>query len=111
MLDTGILIRAEKNNNSIDFGKWEAYGEVYISAITVTELLIGVHRADTQTRKIKRSTFVEAIIHAIPILDFTAESARTHAEIYAYLAKKGKLIGAHEKIAEQLDIMQLKTLC
>jgi tRNA(fMet)-specific endonuclease VapC len=98
ILDTCIIIDAEKKKNSIDFSKWQSYEEVYISAVTVTELLIGVHRADTESRRLKRSAFVESVLAEIPILDFTAEIARIHAEIYALLAGKGQLIGAHDLI-------------
>lgn len=98
ILDTCILIRAEKQVDSINFDKWQSHEEAYISAVTVSELLIGVHRANTEARRLKRSAFVEAIINEIPIIDFTPEVARIHAEIYAYLASKGKLIGAHDLI-------------
>lgn len=98
ILDTCVLIRAEKKNNPIDFSQWESYEEVYITSITVSELLIGVHRADTEARRLKRAAFVEAIIKTIPVLDFTFEVARIHAEIYASLAECGQLIGAHDLI-------------
>ena len=61
-------------------------------------MLIGVHRADTKARRLKRSAFVEAIISEIPIIDFTPDIARIHAEIYAALAQNGKLIDAHDLI-------------
>ena len=66
--------------------------------VTVSELLIGVHRANTEERRQRRSAFVEAVISGVGVLDFTIESARVHAEIYADLAKKGQMIGAHDLI-------------
>ncbi len=96
ILDTCVLIRAEKKEGKFDFDKWESFEEVFISVITVSELLMGVARADTAARKLKRSAFVEAIIKEIPIIDFTTDIARIHAEIYANLAHHGKLIGAHD---------------
>src|SRR3990167_9623918 len=98
ILDTCILINAEKQNSILDFNRWESYNEAYISVITVTELLIGVYHANTESRRLKRSAFVEAIINEIPSLDFKTEVARSHAKIYSYLAKKGQLIGAHDLI-------------
>lgn len=71
---------------------------MYISVVAVSELLIGVHRADTEERRQRRSAFVEAIISGIGVLDFTLDCARMHAEIYAELTKKGQLIGAHDLI-------------
>ena len=98
ILDTCVLIHAEKKGGALNFDKWESYEEVFISVITVSELLMGVARANTQPRKLKRSAFVEAIIKEIPIIDFTSDVARIHAEIYASLAQYGKLIGAHDLI-------------
>ncbi|KIE06049.1 putative ribonuclease VapC, partial [Candidatus Jidaibacter acanthamoeba] len=73
-------------------------GEVYISAITASELLIGVHRADSIARKNRRAAFVEYILSNISSLPFTLEIARIHAEIYAGLQSKGEIIGAHDII-------------
>ncbi len=64
--------------------------------VAVSELLMGVHRADTEERRQRRSAFVEAIISGVGVLDFTIGCARVHAEIYAELAKKGQVIGAHD---------------
>lgn len=41
ILDTDVLIRAEKVTDPIDFGKWSHHGEAFISAITCSELLVG----------------------------------------------------------------------
>lgn len=98
VLDTCILIHAEKQGSLVNFDKWQDYEEAYISALAVSELLIGVNRADTEARRLKRSAFVEAIINEIPIINFTSEVARIHAEIYAYLAQRGELIGPHDLI-------------
>lgn len=96
MLDTCVLIHAEKNSTSLNFDQWESYDEVFISVVTVSELLMGVQRANTDARRLKRSAFVEAIIEEIPIIDFTPSTARIHAEIYGSLAQRGQLIGAHD---------------
>lgn len=59
---------------------------------------MGVHRADTEERRQRRSAFVEAVIAGVGVLDFTTAVARVHAAIYADLAKKGEMIGAHDLI-------------
>lgn len=98
IIDTCILIQAERAKGSIDFNQWQEYEDAYLSAITVSELLIGVHRASTEARRLKRSAFVESIINEIPVLNFTIEIARIHAELCAYLMEQGQLIGAHDLI-------------
>jgi len=98
MVDTNVFISFEKSRKPIDFSSWESSSRVYISAIVVSELLMGVHRANTEERRQRRSTFVEAIISGIGVLEFTVASARVHAEIHAELAKKGQMIGAHDML-------------
>ncbi len=98
ILDTNVFIRFERNRQIVDFSKWEKYAGVYISAVTVSELLVGVHKAESETRKARRSAFVEAILLKVPSLDFTAAIARVHSGLYASLSTKGRLIGAHDLI-------------
>jgi len=98
MVDTNVFIRFEKTGKAIDLSPWEQSERVYVSVVTVSELLIGVHRADTEERRKRRSVFVEAVIAGVGVLDFTVGAARVHAEIHAELAKKGRMIGAHDLI-------------
>jgi tRNA(fMet)-specific endonuclease VapC len=50
LIDTGVFIRWERDNGKADFGKWVSYGEPAISVITQSELMVGVHRANTSER-------------------------------------------------------------
>ena len=97
MVDTNVFIYFEKRQQSLDFAAWGS-DEVFISVITVSELLTGVHRANTEERRLRRSTFVEAVISGIRVLNFTVAAARLHAEIHSELAGKGQVIGAHDLI-------------
>lgn len=97
-IDTNVFIRFEKSGQAIDWSTWEPTEKVFLSVVSVSELLIGVHRANTAERRIKRSAFVEAVISGVGVLDFSIGSARLHAEIYAELAKTGQMIGAHDLI-------------
>lgn len=98
ILDTCVFIRAEKQGNAIDFAQWLDYGGGYISAITATELLMGVHRANSEDRKLRRSAYVETVLAHFPVLNFTLETARIHAEVSSYLRKAGQEIGAHDSL-------------
>jgi len=66
--------------------------------VIASELLMGVHRANTEERRLRRSVFVEAVISGVGVMDFTLAVARVHAEIHAELAKQGQMIGAHDLI-------------
>ncbi len=98
ILDTCVFIQAERSGRDINFKQWEKEEEIYISSITVSELLIGVHSANYEARRLKRSAFVEAIITKVPVLNFTADVARLHAELYALIVKQGHSVGAHDLI-------------
>ena len=67
-----------------------------LSAITASELLHGVHRANTAVRRGRREAWVEAVLARIPVLPFDTSAARVHARIWADLASQGTLIGAHD---------------
>ena len=95
IIDTNVFIHAEKRDVAIDFMQWAHLGGAFISAITVSELLFGVHRANTPARRRRRQEFVETIISTIPALDVTTEVARAHAELLARLGP-AQSIGAHD---------------
>ncbi len=97
ILDTDVLIRAEKQSAEIDFTRWAGHGEAYISAITCSELLVGVHRANTPARHARRSAYVEALLARLPVLAFEATVARTHAQLLGSLSRNFTL-GAHDLI-------------
>lgn len=94
IVDTCVFVQSERNGDLPLLALSD--DDIYISAITVSELMVGVHRADTNARKLKRSTFVDIILTHIPTLDFTAQIAHVHAEICAAMMAKGLRIGAHD---------------
>ena len=88
VIDTNVFIDAE--NGRLDLGSIVSlsdYGDAYIAAVTVSELLTGVHLARTSTIRIQRSAFVEGIIANIPVLEFNEEVARCYGELYALFLK------------------------
>jgi predicted nucleic acid-binding protein len=97
IIDTDVLIRGEKQAVEVDFTRWAAHGDAYISAITCSELLIGVHRANTPARRARRSAYVETLLARVPILAFDTTVARTHAQLFGALARNVTL-GAHDLI-------------
>ncbi len=96
IVDTVVFIAFERSGQPIDLTPWQVTDQVFISAVTVSELLVGVHRADTESRRAKRNAFVEAILANVSVLDFTTDVARVHTEIHAQLIRRGQVIGAHD---------------
>lgn len=93
LIDTSIFVAIERRELSAADVPDEA---VVISAVTASELLHGVHRADSARRRSRRTAFVEAIFASVPVLPFGLEVARLHAQLWADLRARGALIGAHD---------------
>jgi tRNA(fMet)-specific endonuclease VapC len=99
IFDTSVLIGLERASSRLDKFIRGREGESFgISAITVSELLHGVHRADSEKRRIIREAFVEKIIEVFTVFPFDLGAARIYAGIWASLAKRGKSVGAHDLV-------------
>ncbi len=69
VLDTSTFVALEKQGSALDFDVYKDQAEVFISAVTVSELLVGVHYADTDARRAKRSAFVETVLANVEVLE------------------------------------------
>jgi predicted nucleic acid-binding protein len=88
VIDTNVFIDAE--NGRLDLTSLDTFsdnGDAYIAAITVSELLTGVHLARTADIRIRRSAFAEGIIAKLPVLEFNEEVARCYGELYAHFLR------------------------
>ncbi len=88
ILDTSVLI-AQRAPTGLALEE-----EVAIAAITASELLHGVRRADARHR-VRRAAYVEGILAAVPTIPFSLAVARVHARLWADLAA-GRTPGAHD---------------
>ena len=101
LIETSVLIAFERSGTEIERGvrhlieRLEGH-EMYISAITVSELLHGVHRAGSARGRAIRSAFVERMLDEIPMLPIDRPTARAHAELWAVMANEGRALGAHD---------------
>ena len=64
--------------------------------MTASELLHGVHRANTPAQRHRRQAFVEGLLAQLPVIAFDLTVARVHASLWAGLAKRGILIGERD---------------
>lgn len=99
LIDTSVLIDFERAGD----GLGEALAtlgeeDLSLSAISASELLHGVHRADSEQRRARRQSFVEGVFSLLPILAFDLDVARVHARISADLRRQGAIIGSHDVI-------------
>jgi predicted nucleic acid-binding protein len=97
LIDASILIDHEQGR--IDLQEHVAGREeeaFFLSVITASELLHGVHRAVDPAVRGRRSAFVEGILGSFPLLPIEIATARIHAHLWAELAAQGQIIGAHD---------------
>lgn len=97
VIDTDVLILAEREKARLDFARYGEHGSAFISAITASELLVGVHRANDPGVRTRRTAFVESILASIPALSVDLETARVHAQLIAQIAKN-ETVGAHDAL-------------
>jgi predicted nucleic acid-binding protein len=99
LIDSSVFIAAERGTLDLQV-LVEDYGETTfaMSAVTASELLHGVHRANTAKRRMQREAFVEALLSQFPVISFDLVVARTYARLFARLASKGTQVGAHDLI-------------
>jgi len=97
LIDASILIEAERGRLELEPHVAQRNDEEsFLSVITASELLHGVHRATQPDVRAKRSAFVEGILERFPLLSVDLACARAHAQIWAELRKAGTIIGPHD---------------
>jgi predicted nucleic acid-binding protein len=95
LIDTDLLIDLERGASAPAIEEILGDEERAISVITVSELLHGVLRA-TGARRARRRAFVEHLLGELQAIPITEPVARVHADIWATLAARGAVIGAHD---------------
>ena len=97
LIDASILIEAERGRLALEpHVERHQDEESFLSVITASELLHGVHRATRPDVRAKRSAFVEGILERFPLLSVDLACARAHARVWAELRGAGTIIGPHD---------------
>jgi len=105
IFDTSILIILARPTYGLEkLSKGRESEPFGISVVTVSELLHGVHRADSEKRRLTRGAFVEKVIQTFPLYSFDLNAARIYAKSWANLEKKGVTIGAHDLMIASIAI-------
>src|SRR5215213_835803 len=96
LIDTSIFIESERGRLDLDrhlASRLE--DDFFMSVITASELLIGVHRTAPKFR-IAREARIERWIEQFTVLEIDLAVARSHAVLLASLQTKGEMIGPHD---------------
>ena len=97
LIDASVLIEHERGRVNLEphlAGREQE--EFFLSVITASELLHGVHRAADPNVHARRAAFVEAVLERFPLLPVDLATARAHAQLWAGLMAEGRLIGPHD---------------
>jgi tRNA(fMet)-specific endonuclease VapC len=99
VVDTSILVATERGGLPLDtLHQIRPGARPAVSAITVSELLHGYHRARSEPRRLSREQFIAALLSELEVLPFDLAVAREHARIWASLAERGEIIGPYDLI-------------
>jgi tRNA(fMet)-specific endonuclease VapC len=97
LIDSNVLIDWERGRVDLETRiKGREEEEFFLSVVSASELLHGVHRAVDAGIRSRRSAFVEGIVARFPIIPIDFPTARIHAELWADLSKQGNMIGLHD---------------
>lgn len=98
IVDTGIFIRAERDGHRDPTALFPVGEELGISIITLSELLEGVHLANSPARAARRAEYIERLKKFMSIMSFDGQIVEVHAKLRATQRQRGKMIGAHDLI-------------
>ena len=97
LIDSSILIEAERGRLNLEqHAARRPDEELFLSVITASELLHGVHRAEEPQRRARRSAFVEGVLERFPVLDVDLATARAHSQVWADMSAAGTPVGVHD---------------
>ena len=97
LIDSSVLIHFERSDTDLStYIQGREEETAFLSVISASELLHGVHRAKDKRIKAKRLAFVEGVLGSLPVLTINLETARSHSQLWADLARQGKMIGVHD---------------
>ena len=86
LLDTSAIIEILSGNKSVA-DKIHKYSDLYINAVALGELYIGVYRVLNKPKQLKQ---IQEFIELCNVLVIDKETANHYGEIQAELYKKGK---------------------
>lgn len=97
LIDSSVLIHFERGGVHLsEYIKGREVENAFLSVVSASELLHGIHRAINPGVKAKRLAFVEGILTGLPVLQVDLATARCHAQLSADLIGKGTMIGVND---------------
>lgn len=99
VVDTNVLIRAERGNWGAGLASLMHSEEACaIATISLSELMMGVHLADTALRAERRTQFIQGLLGWLAVVPLSSEIALNHAILRAGLRRRGHTVGGNDLI-------------
>ena len=95
-LDTSVLVELERRGEELIGAVSEDADQVFVPALVIAELWIGVELADSAERRTSRVRKIESLLRRAAPLPFTEDVAPTYARIYAALRRAGTPIPSND---------------
>ena len=98
IIDSSVLVALERRGLPLETLTTLASPDedAALAAVTVSELMLGIHRSDTAARRLRRENFLDALLDTIPVLPFDLRVARTYGRVWSELMGQGQMIGIHD---------------
>ena len=74
VIDTEVWVLAEKAGSQLNLARWAHCGGAYMSAITASQLLVGVERADTAEAGRNAARWLKTCWRPFPCWSFRCRS-------------------------------------
>ena len=94
VIDTSALVALERSAD--DWAKSLPDEPAALAAIVYAEMLVGVKMAASHKRAASRRAKIDALLMAVPIVDFGPAEAERWADLYRRLSRTGQLIPAND---------------
>lgn len=99
LIDASVVIAGERAGMDAEqLLARHADEQLALAAITVAELLEGVHRARHEAQRTRREAFIEGLLQVLAVIPFDLAEARVYARVSAELAAKGIALGGNDVI-------------
>ena len=96
VIDTSALVALERSNTGWSEGLPNE--PAAMAAIVYAELLVGAKMTESRRRAAARRAKIDALLTAMPVVDFGLEAAERWADLYAYLSRRSQLIPANDLV-------------
>jgi tRNA(fMet)-specific endonuclease VapC len=98
ILDTGVVVAAVRGQLELGRNGIGEHDDVALPAVAVAEYLTGVELDGDPARRAAQVAFLEALLDAVPVIDYTVDIAQHHAALLAHTRRTGRPRGAHDLI-------------